>query len=1676
MKKNKGNKKFSLANPSLVLGTMILVGGISPVAANISPVYAAEGDVVTNSEAVCKLNGSSQVTDVDYTAGTYTQYVYVNTDRESLNDLLLFIEANVVDDSSVIIQDATTTKVEIYADPNNTLVPGQPVDYSQLTQQLTPVDYYAEMNQLGVNFGNVNTGYLLKIDGTFDTSSIYDLVIKTMLVGTDGAGVDCQIDLDNVVPKEAPTTEAPTTEAPTTEAPTTEAPTTEAPTTEAPTTEAPTTEAPTTEAPTTEAPTTEAPTTEAPTTEAPTTEAPTPDEPPTIVNTGNNELVVGDSFDPMADVIAMDKEDGDITSDIIVESNNVDTSVPGTYQVIYKVTDSKGNTFTFTRNILVKAQVAPNEVPTITSAGSNNIVEGEAFDPMADVTASDAEDGDLTSEIKIVSNNVDTSTPGTYEIVYQVTDSQGSTMTLTRSIIVSPSTVSNNVPKITSAGSNNLMKGEAFDPMADVTASDVEDGDLTSSIEIVSNNVDTAIPGTYEIVYRVTDSDGNTFDLTRNILVSEAPTTDEPPTIVNTGNNELVVGDSFDPMADVIAMDKEDGDITSDIIVESNNVDTSVPGTYQVIYKVTDSKGNTFTFTRNILVKAQVAPNEVPTITSAGSNNIVEGEAFDPMADVTASDAEDGDLTSEIKIVSNNVDTSTPGTYEIVYQVTDSQGSTMTLTRSIIVSPSTVSNNVPKITSAGSNNLMKGEAFDPMADVTASDVEDGDLTSSIEIVSNNVDTAIPGTYEIVYRVTDSDGNTFDLTRNILVSEAPTTDEPPTIVNTGNNELVVGDSFDPMADVIAMDKEDGDITSDIIVESNNVDTSVPGTYQVIYKVTDSKGNTFTFTRNILVKAQVAPNEVPTITSAGSNNIVEGEAFDPMADVTASDAEDGDLTSEIKIVSNNVDTSTPGTYEIVYQVTDSQGSTMTLTRSIIVSPSTVSNNVPKITSAGSNNLMKGEAFDPMADVTASDVEDGDLTSSIEIVSNNVDTAIPGTYEIVYRVTDSDGNTFDLTRNILVSEAPTTEEPTTEEPTTEEPTTEAPTTEVPTTEVPTTEVPTTEVPTTEVPTTEVPTTEVPTTEVPTTEEPTTEVPTTEVPTTEMPLPTTEAPTTEMPLPTTEAPTTEMPLPTTEAPTTEMPLPTTEAPTTEMPLPTTEAPTTEMPLPTTEAPTTEMPLPTTEVPTTEMPLPTTEAPTTEVPTTEVPTTEVPTTEAPTTEVPTTEAPTTEAPTTEAPTTEAPTDAAPVIKSTASNNLIVGDTFDPLDGMVATDPEDGDLTSNIEVISNNVDTSVPGTYQVIYKVFDSKGNSFTFTRNLLVSAQNTPNEIPTITSTGSNNVVIGSEFDPMANVTAMDKEDGDLTSKITIVSNNVDTSKPGTYQVVYRVTDSNGSTMTFTRNILVSEQAGTNNVPVITSANSNKFNVGDKFDPLLGVEATDAEDGNITSDIEITSNNVDTSKAGNYQVVYKVVDSDGNTFTFTRNILVVEPTEAPTTEAPTTEAPTTEAPTTEVPTTEDPTTEAPTTEAPTTEVPTTEAPTTEAPTTEASTTEAPTTEAPTTEEPTTETPNKTSNDKSSGNKSTDGKSTDGKSTDGKSTDGKSTDGKSTDDKSTDSNTNEVIIKDSNNNSTSTTTSNDQVTKDKVSEQNDALPLTGEQRNGLLAGAGIMSLLVGLYLTTRKGK
>ena len=76
----------------------------------------------------------------------------------------------------------------------------------------------------------------------------------------------------------------------------------------------------------------------------------------------------------------------------------------------------------------------------------------------------------------------------------------------------------------------------------------------------------------------------------------------------------------------------------------------------------------------------------------------------------------------------------------------------------------------------------------------------------------------------------------------------------------------------------------------------------------------------------------------------------------------------------------------------------------------------------------------------------------------------------------------------------------------------------------------------------------------------------------------------------------------------------------------------------------------------------------------------------------------------------------------------------------------------------------------------------------------------------------VGDEFDPKKNVTAIDNEDGDLTSSIEVVENTVNTKKAGNYKVVYSVTDSNGLTTTKEIKVIVKEKT----VEVNPDNNSN--------------------------------------------------------------------------------------------------------------------------------------------------------------------------------------------------------------------------------------------------------------------
>lgn len=76
-----------------------------------------------------------------------------------------------------------------------------------------------------------------------------------------------------------------------------------------------------------------------------------------------------------------------------------------------------------------------------------------------------------------------------------------------------------------------------------------------------------------------------------------------------------------------------------------------------------------------------------------------------------------------------------------------------------------------------------------------------------------------------------------------------------------------------------------------------------------------------------------------------------------------------------------------------------------------------------------------------------------------------------------------------------------------------------------------------------------------------------------------------------------------------------------------------------------------------------------------------------------------------------------PPIIHAVDKTIKVGDVFNALDGVTATDVEDDDSTLNIKVKENTVDTSKAGVYKVVYELTDSGGK--TTTKEITVTVEN---------------------------------------------------------------------------------------------------------------------------------------------------------------------------------------------------------------------------------------------------------------------------------------------------------------------------------------------------------------------
>ena len=195
-------------------------------------------------------------------------------------------------------------------------------------------------------------------------------------------------------------------------------------------------------------------------------------------------------------------------SEKVTVNGDVDVTKVGEYKIEYVY--KKGNKeYKAYRTIKVVDTVAP--VITLTGEKAVTVSKIELFKD-AGFSATDNYNGDITANVKTTTNKISDTK---YEVIYTATDTSGNSATAKRDVEIKdvvPPVINLKSYKTLYVIENNAYSEPGY------TATDDADGDITANVK-VTGSVNTAVRGTYNITYTVSDKWGNTATLTRQVVV-----------------------------------------------------------------------------------------------------------------------------------------------------------------------------------------------------------------------------------------------------------------------------------------------------------------------------------------------------------------------------------------------------------------------------------------------------------------------------------------------------------------------------------------------------------------------------------------------------------------------------------------------------------------------------------------------------------------------------------------------------------------------------------------------------------------------------------------------------------------------------------------------------------------------------------------------------------------------------------------------------------------------------------------------------------------------------------------------------------------------------------------------------------------------------------------------------
>ncbi len=690
------------------------------------------------------------------------------------------------------------------------------------------------------------------------------------------------------------------------------------------------------------------------------------------------------------------------------------TIVTGTTTITITVTDTSGNVATCQPTLIVSDTVNPVAVcQDITVNLSAPTINAQAID------------GGSSDNCGISTWLIDGAPTKTLTCadmpsvvcVLTVQDAAGNSATCNATV-----TVVDDVPPVITMNGISPVTAECGDSYTDAGASanDNCDGPLTP---IAAGTVDDSTVGSYTITYTVSDAAGNAA----TPVVRQVNVVDTTPPIISMNGTSPVTVECGAGYTDegATADDACVGALTPNA---AGTVNADVVGSYTVTYTVSDPSGNAATPVER---QVNVVDALKPVITRLGDAvvYVAQGDSYTD-AGASADDQCDGDLTGSIVTV-NPVDTNTPGTYSVTYDVTDAHGNAaVQVTRDVIVYDTSQPDLIGVVVETELTVLV---TYNKPMDDTGGVMTAGNYTvsgSGLGTLNPNPDSVerITGSeYRLVWSRPDEMFNGGDIT----ITVDPTVEDPggnpirvnvgtdtggaigeaPVItLNAGDETLECGIDAFTEAGATAQDNVDGTVSVTITGE-DLVNTAAPDVYVVEYEASDAAGNTASSSRTVTVEDATAPD----LDLVGASSMYLECNVDAYSEPGASalDACAGDLTDDI-VIGAPPDPSVLGPQYVSYSVSDSEGNTASTQREVTIEDTMA----PMITLLGDDPVLLTHGGDYVeAGATAMDDCEGDLSGSVVITGEVPNTDAVAAYVLAYTASDSTENTAFTTRTVVV-----------------------------------------------------------------------------------------------------------------------------------------------------------------------------------------------------------------------------------------------------------------------------------------------------------------------------------------------------------------------------------------------------------------------------------------------------------------------------------------------------------------------------------------------------------------------------------------------------------------------------------------------------------------------------------